>query len=143
MLLAAAAFSTAGGYIHLREWLDSYRGVPASSPGGWVVRIGFPVNAAASLLLAIALLLVATGLPRLVVPALVASIGFQAGSLGVLIATRTGSVFGWSEPVWTHGADQTRAVEIGALLALAAAGALFTATRTSRPVPVPVPVPAA
>jgi hypothetical protein len=33
-------------------------------------------------------------------------------------------VFGWSEPVWTHGADQTRAVEIGALLALAPAMAI-------------------
>ncbi len=131
MLLAAAVFSAAGGYIHLREWLDTYRGLPASVPGGWVVRIGFVVNAGASFVLAAALLLVAVKFSRLLIPTLLASIGFQAGSLGVLIASRTSSVFGWSEPVWTLGANQIRAVEIGALLALAVTGALATATRRS------------
>jgi hypothetical protein len=133
MLLAAAVFTSAGGYIHLREWLDGYRGVPESVPGGWVVRTGFLVNAGASFLLAAALLLVAVKFQRLLIPALIASIGFQAGSLAVLIASRRGTVFGWSEPVWTLGANQTRAVEIGALLTLAIVGALATATR--RPAP--------
>ena len=132
MLLAAAIFSAAGGYIHLREWLEGYRGLPASTPGGWVPRIGFLVNAGASFLLAGVLLLVAFKLRRLVVPAVIASIGFQAGALAALIVSRTDSVFGWSEPVWTLGANQTRAVELGALAILGVAGGLAAATR--RPV---------
>ncbi|MEY2403444.1 MAG: hypothetical protein QOD38_995, partial [Acidimicrobiaceae bacterium] len=42
-----------------------------------------------------------------------------AASLGSLILSRTGSVLGWKEPVWTDGANQARAVEIVALVALA------------------------
>ena len=135
MLLAAAVFTAAGGYIHLREWLNTYRHLPASAPGAWVVRLGFPVNAAASLVLAVALVLAATKLPRLGVAAFMATVGFQASSLGVLIATRTGSVFGWTEPIWTPGANQSRAVEIGALFTLGVLGALFVATRPTAMAP--------
>jgi hypothetical protein len=129
MLLAGAVFTAAGGYIHLREWIETYREVPASAPGAAVVRIGFPVNAGVSLVLAVGLALVATLLPRLVAPVVVASILFQAGSIAVLIGTRVGTVLGWTEPVWTPAADQTRAVEIGALLALGAASVLLRASR--------------
>ena len=44
---------------------------------------------------------------------------FQAVSLAVLILSRTDSVLGWSEPAWTRGADQIRAIEVGALICLA------------------------
>lgn len=120
LLTIAAAFVAAGGVIHLREWLDVYRYVPASIPGAVVVRAGFPINAAVSMLLAAGLIgvVVLSGpATRLVVWAAVA---FEAGSLGTLIASRTGSVFGWMEPGWSAAASQTRAVEIGALLTLSA-----------------------
>lgn len=40
--------------------------------------------------------------------------------------------FGWAEPVWTVGADQIRAVEIGALVSLAAVVALSVSERRPR-----------
>ncbi|MDP1818886.1 MAG: hypothetical protein Q8K58_03225 [Acidimicrobiales bacterium] len=137
MLLAAAAFTAAGGFVHGREWLVDYRDVPAAAPGSWLVRIGFPVNAGLSVLLVIALVLVALRLPRFAVPVALGVAGFQAGTLALVIATRTGTVFGWTEPVWTRGADQSRAVAIGALLVLGAAAALHVVGRATprRPVP--------
>jgi hypothetical protein len=44
---------------------------------------------------------------------------FEAASLASLILSRTGSVLGWKEPVWTDGANQARLVEVIALVALA------------------------
>lgn len=116
LVLAATLYTLLGGYVHIHEWLKGYRNIPASVPGSWLVRLGFPLNAAASVLLAGALVLVAWRLPKFVVPALLANIGFHVSSLAVLIGTRVGSVFGWAEPSWTPGANQARAVEIGALL---------------------------
>lgn len=122
LLIVAAAFVLAGGWIHLREWLDTYRDVPSEAPGSWVVRIGFPVNAAVSVLLAAALVFVAfRGGRRLGLAVIGATVLFQAGSLAALIITRVDELFGWTEPTWTDGAEQTRAVEIGALVALVAA----------------------
>jgi hypothetical protein len=124
MLLAAAAFTAAGGYIHLTEWLDTYRDTPSEAPGSWLVRIGFPVNAAVSAVAVVALVLAATRLPKLAVPAVVGTFLFQAGSLAFLIGSRTGTVLGWTEPIWTPGAEQSRAVEIAAMVALVVAAAL-------------------
>ncbi len=121
LLLAAALFVAAGGFVHLREWLDTYRHVPASAPGGAIVRVGFPVNAAVSVVVAVALVFCAVHRTRFAVRIVAAAILFQAGSLAVLIRTRTGSFLGWSEPVWTLGAEQSRAMEVGALFSLLAA----------------------
>jgi len=122
LLLVLAAFVAAGGFIHLREWLDTYRNVPAAAPGSALVRIGFPIKAGVSLVLAAAILAVAAAGLRPRVAALVLAVTgiFEAASLTTLILSRTGSVLGWSEPVWTMGADQARAVEIGALVVVAA-----------------------
>lgn len=127
MMIAAALFVAAGGFVHLREWLDLYRDIPASTPGAAVVRIGFPVNAALSALLSGALLVAAfRGLrpARYLVGVVLA---FQVGSLAALVLSRTGSVFGWSEPIWTRGADQARAVGIGAVICLVAVAAVTAA----------------
>jgi hypothetical protein len=139
VLTAAAAFVAIGGYVHLREWLESYRHVPAGATGSAVVRIGFPVNAVLSAVLAIALLVCAVGRRRLAPQVVAGAALFQAGSLAVLIATRTGSVFGWAEPIWTRGATQSRAVEIGALVSLAAVATIAGIQRrrsTIAPIPV-------
>jgi len=139
MLLAAAAFTVAGGYVHLREWLDTYRDVPSSAPGSWLVRIGFPVDAGLSVVAAVVLVLAATRLPKLTVPATVATLLFQAGSLAFLIGSRTGTVLGWTEPTWTPGAEQSRALELAAMAALVVAVALRrlapNPSRAGRPVP--------
>ena len=79
--LAAAVFLAAGGFIHLREWLDSYRFVPASAPGAAVVRVGFPVNAAVSLLFAVAVGVTVFALRRFAPRVQVAAIIFQASAL--------------------------------------------------------------
>jgi hypothetical protein len=120
LVFAAASLVAAGGFIHLREWLDTYRHVPSSVPGSAVVRVGFPLSAGLSLLVAIALLITLVR-RRWLAPFVVgAAIVFEASSLMTLMLSRTGDVFGWTEPVWTHGANQTRAVEIGAIAVLAA-----------------------
>ena len=131
MLLAAAAFTAGGGYVHLTEWLDTYRDIPSWAPGSWLVRIGFPVNGVVSLVAAVALVLAATKLPKLATPAIIGTFLFQAGSLFFLIGSRTGTVLGWTEPVWTPGAEQSRALEIAALVSLLVAAALDRVQRRS------------
>lgn len=137
LVAAAAALVTAGGWVHLREWLDTYRDVPASSPGSFVVRIGFPVLVVASVALAAALVVAATRAPQLLLPAVAAGLLLETGALVILVATRTGSVLGWAEPIWTRGAEQSRAVEAGALVVLALLAAQLVAERR-QPVPATV-----
>lgn len=116
LFLSAALYSLMGGYVHLTEWLDIYRNIPSSVPGAFVVKVGFPLQAATAFALALVIVVAATKVPKLIGPALVANLLFQISSLGVLIATRVGSVLGWAEPQWTPGANQARAAELGAIV---------------------------
>ncbi len=129
-LALSSEFILAGGFIHLREWLDVYRRVPATAPGAAVVRVGLPLNTAASLVIVIALVLVVRRRGRLTQPVIFGALAFQVASLATLIASRVDSVFGWSEPTWTSGADQTRAVELAAIAALIVLAALSRHERT-------------
>lgn len=132
VLLLVALYTAVNGFVHAQQWLDGYRDIPSSVPGSWVVRIGFPINAAAAALIAVALV-VAVRRRTSGLPTLLGAVAFSAGTLGMLIATRVGSVFGWSEPVWTPGANQTRAVAIGALtLAVLGLLAAFMPKRETR-----------
>lgn len=131
LLVLGAVFVAAGGVVHLREWLDIYRDVPATLPGAAVVRVGFPTNALASLVFAGLLLAVAFASRRIARGVALACLAFQAASLAALIASRTGTVFGWMETGWSRGANQTRAVEIGAMVSLVAAIALMGVGRRS------------
>lgn len=119
-LVAAAVFVLAGGWIHLREWLDTYKDIPAQVPGSFVVRLGFPVDAAVSLVAAAALVFIAVRVvsPRLALLITASTVAFQVSALVVLIATRYGSVFQWNEAEWTPGAQQSLAVELGAVIML-------------------------
>ncbi len=134
LVLAAAAFTLANGWIHWREWVDTYRDLPSGLPGAWTVRIGFPVLTGLCLAVA-ALLGVALRRPSLLRPAAAATGLLAAGSLATLLVSRYGSLFGWREPVWSPGAEQTLAVEIGALVCVAAVAVLDVATdgRRARP----------
>lgn len=131
LVVAAAVFVAAGGYIHLVEWFDVYRDIPAAVPGSEVVTVGFPVNVAISALAVVGLALATWKLPRLLWLVVVGTLLFQAGSLATLILSRTGSVLGWSEPTWNDAANQTRAVEIGAILCLVALGGILAMGRAS------------
>ena len=131
LVVASAVFVAAGGYIHLTEWLDVYRDTPSQVPGSEVVTIGFPVNVAVSVLAVLALGVAVAKFPGWLWAVVAGTFVFQAGSLATLILSRTGSVFGWTEPVWNDAANQTRAVEIGALVCLAALGALLAMQRGS------------
>lgn len=133
MAIMSALFVAAGGLIHLREWLELYRHVPASVPGAAVVRVGFPVNTGLSLLVAVSLIAAVlwrrSWAPHVVVAAAI----LQAGSLATLVATRTGSVLGWTEPAWTTGAKEALAVEIGAIVTLFAVAVLGAQQRRLAP----------
>ena len=118
LLGISAVYTAANAYVHADQWLNGYRRIPTSIAGWWVVRAGFPVAAVTAAVLAVALL-VAIRVTALTVPTLAATAALHVGSLIALIVTRTGSLFGWSEPVWTLGANQARATELGALLAIA------------------------
>ncbi len=131
LVILSALFVAAGGYIHLTEWLDVYRDLPSETPGVEVVQVGFPVNVAVSVLAVVALGVAAWRLPKLLWLVVAGTVAFQVGSLATLILSRTGSVFGWTEPVWNDAANQARAVEIGALLSLAALGVLLGLQRGS------------
>jgi hypothetical protein len=137
MTVGAALFTAGGGWLHLREWLVTYRHVPAAAPGSALVRIGFPLNATISAALAVALVASAFWLHRFFPVAVGAAMLFQIGSLTTLILSRTGKVFGWSEPIWTRGANQIRAVEIGAVVCLAAVIAIGGLLRTGTEHPAP------
>jgi hypothetical protein len=138
-LILSGLFVAAGGFVHLREWLDTYRHVPASLPGAEVVRVGFVLNAVVSAVLLVALLAALFVGRRAVAVVLASAALFEAGSLATLVQTRRGTVFGWMERGWTLGASQTGAVEIGALCMLAAAAATLSRAPGDRwPSPEPV-----
>lgn len=142
LLVIAAVFVVAGGFIHLRDWLDIYRSVPSSVTGAGVVRVGFPINVGVSALLAVALVVTIFKLRRFAPLVVGATLIFQAGSLAALIVSRTGSLAGWMEHAWTVGASQTRAVEIGAMATLMAVIAIVAMQRRPSTPPVPATVPA-
>lgn len=139
LILIAALFVLAGGYVHLREWLDIYRALPSIVPGRDVVRIGFPINAGLSIALAFALVLTTVRLRRLAPVVLVGAILFEAGSLAAVVISRNTTLFGWMESVWTLGANQSVALEIGAIVNLVLVLALGTIRRRA---PHPTLVPA-
>ena len=118
LLFASALYVVAGGVVHLMQWTDGYRRIPSEVAGSWLVRDGFPLNALVSFLGAAALVWMLVRPTARLVPIVAANLTLQIGSLTLLIATRMTSVFGWSEPVWTSGANQARGVEIGALAML-------------------------
>lgn len=120
LMFLAAALVGAGGFIHLREWLDVYRFVPSEFPGAFVVTVGFPVNVAVSAIAVAALAFTALK-ARFRGPVLIAVGLFQLGSLAVLIGSHTGGVLGWMEPGWSGAPMQTLVVEIAALVALVGA----------------------
>lgn len=132
LLLLAGVFMLAGGFIHMREWFGGYRGVPSDVPGSAVVRLGFPAQAAVSLLLAAALVGSVRFVRRGTSWVLGAAVVFQAVSIAALVISRTGTFLGWSEPGWSRGARQSLAVEIGALVVLAGVAGIRHLERRSR-----------
>ena len=127
-------FVLAGGAVHLREWLETYRDVPAAVPGSAVVRVGFLVHAATSVVLAVAIAVVAARarFGRWWVRGVaLAAIGLQLSSLAALFLSRTdGGFLRWMEEGWSTGATQTLAIEVAAVALLA-----LWATRAARPTP--------
>lgn len=120
--VSAAALVLAGGYIHYRVWDQQYKDLPSQVPGRWVVRTGFPINAAASLLFALAL--IAVGVPllaRLHHLVVVGALGLELGSIAILVITRYKALFGWLEKHdWGTDPKRAIAVEIAAVVALLA-----------------------
>ena len=139
LLASAAVFVAAGGFVHLREWLETYRHVPADVAGSAVVRVGFPINVALSVVVAVVLAATALRRSRSVPRVVLAAAAFQVVSLGTLVATRVGTVLDWSEPSWTAAAEQTRALHAGALTSLAAAAVVVALQRSAASMTVAAP----
>ena len=121
LLVAAAAYTAGGAYVHLREWLALYRDLPASIPGAAGVRVGFPLHAGMAGGLAVLLLCCALRGGRLVRYAVGGTLAFQFGAVAALVVSRTGSLFGWSEATWTGGATEALLAALGAIASLGAA----------------------
>jgi hypothetical protein len=129
LLVAAAAYTAGGAYVHLREWLALYRDLPASIPGSAVVRVGFPLHAAMAAGLAVLLLFCALRAGHLVRWAVGGTLAFQVGAVAALVVSRTGSLFGWSEATWTGGATEALLAALGAIASLGAALVVGAAER--------------
>lgn len=120
---AAGLAVLAGGLLHLNTWNSDYREIPDGVvPGLWVVKVGFPVNTLASVLLAAGLIAVAFGaLSRIRLVVLGAALALQVGSIAALIVSRGPGIFGWSEKGWEGDAVQILIVEVVAAALLVAA----------------------
>ena len=112
-LLAALAV-LGSGVLHLKIWNSQYKGdlLPSSFPGAWVVKTGFPAQAAVCVALVALLLFVRRPIVW------VAALLVQVGSVAALVLSREASIFGWKEPVWNSDAKQVLGVEVVAVLAL-------------------------
>lgn len=117
-----AALVLAGGVIHFMIWRSTYRHVPSQVPGVWVVKTGFPLDAAVSVVVAIAIVVIARRLPLL----LLAIAVFQAVDIGFLVLSREASIFGWKEAGWNSDAKKVIVVEILALVSALAVFAVHT-----------------
>lgn len=135
--VSTAALVLAGGFIHYRLWQEEYKDLPAVVPGRWVARTGFPINAASSLLLAVALIAIGFSLfARLRPFVLLGALGLELGSIAMLVTTRYRAVFGWLEKAdWGTGPKRTIVVEILAVVGLLA---VIVLDRDRRPAGDPV-----
>ena len=119
----AAIGVAAGGILHYQIWNDRYRGSKLPDgvvPGAWVVKKGFPINFALSIILAVVLLAFAFAfIARIGRFALLAAGGLELGSIVFLVLSREASIFGWKETGWDADAKRVLVVEIvsGVLLA--------------------------
>lgn len=130
--LASAVGVLAGGLLHLKIWNSDYRMLPGGGviPGVWVVKTGFPVNAAVSVLVAVGLALTAFGLVsvirRFVIPV---ALAVEVGSVGALVASRQSSIFDWTEKGYTGDAKLVLIVELVTIVLLVGAAMLPTLLR--------------
>ncbi len=112
--VVGAVLVLVGGVLHYLIWDEDYRSIPDGAvPGLDVVKIGFPVNAVLSVLLAVAIVAFA----RRPVVWLAAAL-FEAAGMVALVLSREGSLFGWKEPDWSTDAKRVLTVEILAVVAL-------------------------
>ena len=123
LALATAAFVAAGGFIHLREWWETYRDVPSSVPGSWVVRVGFPVDVALSVV-AVSALVGAVWTGRRLAMVAGGILAFQVGASVAAVVSREASLFGWTENGYNAAVRQAFAVQAGAALCVVALMAL-------------------
>lgn len=126
----SAGFVLANGIWHLALWNDRYRDLPGEIPGVAVVQQGFLVQAAVSLALAIALLV----LPRSRLVAL-AALGLEVGSLLALIDARTTLLLGWQDKVYDTASIGVIGLELPAIVLLGLLLWRQTAERRSSPQP--------
>lgn len=125
----AAAFVVGGGLVHLWLWQDGYRAVPK-------VGTSFLLNAAASGVVAVALVVFARG--RTATAVSVIAVLFSIASAGALVLSRTTGFLGFTEKVWSDQSIQAFTAELGAVVAVALI--LVDRARRSRPELIPIPV---
>ncbi|MCU1353881.1 MAG: hypothetical protein JWM05_3090 [Acidimicrobiales bacterium] len=131
-VLAAVAVLL-GGIWHYQIWDKTYRGLPDQIPGVWVVKQGFPINAASSVLLAALLVATAAGvLSRLRMVVALGALALEASSIVVLVLTRGRGFFRWQEKGdWGHDPKRVLAVESIAVVLLLITLAFDTSDRSA------------
>jgi hypothetical protein len=102
------------GAIHLHLWLEGYRQIPTDGPL-------FLLDAAAGLTLAALLLVWTAPLTGLI------AAGYTAATLGALLISLTGGLFGFRESITASYVTQSLAIETITVLALLAWAILATA----------------
>ena len=112
--IASAVGVLAGGLLHLKVWDSDYRDLPDGRiPGLWVVKTGFPLNAAASVVVAGLVVAVALGaLPAIRRLAAPAALLVELGSIIALVMSRGSGIFDWTEKGYEGDAKQILVVEI-------------------------------
>lgn len=134
--LVSAIGVLAGGLLHLKIWDSDYRDLPSDAgiPGAWVVKTGFPINTAVSVLVAAAVAVCAFGLLRVIRPYLIpVALAVEVASIGALVASRQSSIFGWAEKGYDSQAKQVLLVEIVTVVLLVGAAVLPTLLRRRQP----------
>ncbi len=135
LVLAGAVAVALGGILHLRTWNSDYRTIPDGAvPGLWVVKTGFPLNAAVSIVLAALLVAIAfRALGAFRLPILGAALLVQVGSIAAMVASRGPGIFGWKEAGYEGDAIQILVVEVVGCVLLIAALLLELADRRRNP----------
>jgi hypothetical protein len=104
----------ASGLLHLKIWNSKYRSIPSHAvPGVWVVKDGFPAQAAVCVVLVLLLLFMRKQIVW------VGAILVMLGSILALVLSHQASIFGWQDHIWDSDAKEVIVVEVVAVIALA------------------------
>jgi hypothetical protein len=118
LLVIGAVSVLVSGYVHYYLYFKGgYRDIAPDSVAGLTISRAFAINAIAGPVIAWALV-VSLRVPKLVVPAVLAGLGFGAATLGAYLLTRTVGVLGFEDNQLTWEAVVAFVAEVVAIASL-------------------------